>query len=83
MSTDILVTARMLPSTTATTTTITVSGRRMAKTIGFMGWVLRERKAAMASAVRERPRPLQSGQSARGSKFMMRDVGSAGILGRR
>ena len=41
MSIDIWVTARRLPSATATTSTITVSGRRMAKTIGFMGSVRR------------------------------------------
>ena len=37
MSIDIRVTASRLPSATATTRTITVNGRRMAKTIGFMG----------------------------------------------
>ena len=35
------VTASPLPSTTATTSTMTVKGRRMAKVIGFMGWVRR------------------------------------------
>src|SRR5437868_4617799 len=37
MSIGMRVTARTLPSPTATTATITVSGRRMAKTMGFIG----------------------------------------------
>ena len=41
MSIAIRVTASALPGTTATTTTMTVKGRRMAKVIGFMGWVRR------------------------------------------
>ena len=39
MSIGIRVTARTLPRATATTSTITVIGRRRAKTIGFMGSV--------------------------------------------
>ena len=47
------VTARTLPSATATTSTMTVSGRRMAKTIGFM-------RAMPCSGRSGRPRSIVS-----------------------
>ncbi len=85
MSIGIRVTASTLPSATATTSTITVSGRRMAKTIGFMGSVRsgdRVRRSSPFRLLGDGP-SAQSGQSALGSKFMMRDAGSVGICGRR
>ena len=85
MSIDIRLTASRLPSATATTSTITVSGRLMAKTIGFMSSV-RSGKGAGQSAVpadSATVRSGQSGQSAFGSKFMMREAGWLGIWGRR
>src|SRR5271170_5657022 len=56
MSIDIRVTAKRLPSATALTSTITVYGRLMAKTIGFIGSVRSGRGESLSPGVRPGPR---------------------------